>query len=253
MLKAKLNAVGGGSIELSLPTNLKEWKLTDKIAFDNSQRLIADYIAEEKEDSAKFILLLIDAVCEGLGIETKELDKLNVAELLDIDILSKLDNSFQDSIVSIYNYLRNLSEGYKFAFKTTDNFEFTYKGRKFTIPHLVAKSVLGYQFSEFTVSQAVEIMTVKDYLRKVNADDDEFKNKEFTSLLKIVALTVREKGKGVPSSVSELDKRVSEKMILFQDINTQLAYDIIFFLISFMNILVPDKNINTSLIHPLVK
>lgn len=260
-MKYTLKRTDGKSIEIEVPKKLSEVSLNSTIAFKTVNSYYIKWINRSiddktlSEDRNYILFLAARALSEFFKVDFVDFVNIDVSKLVDSEgqllpqVLQKhLDlydtekesdlDSLENTLLGLYHLVLKLINSYEFKYKNHKNFEFSWKGKKYEIPHIVKVLFDGRNtFSKFSVNQTVEILELKKQLKgsfpesKIEYETiEDFMNVNFTAFMKIIALTVLEKGKSFP--IDDIENYVNDNILLFQDIDTQLGYDIGFFLIT---------------------
>ena len=254
----------GNSHTFNLADTLSEVPLNNKIAYDTCNEDIALWLKSALEDETLmenrtyYLYLLSKAIGEFIGYPLYEVLKFNAEDLVDDygellpNVLeshfNKLGNDYkidfdnvEANLENIYFYIDNLCKSYEFKFKGSKDFEMDHAGCTWEIPYVVKKLYSGKNvFSKVSIGQSVEILKIKSNLAKLLKEPrdltstQKIKDFRFSSFLKVISCTVRKKGEPIPLDDTEYQHYVTENMTKFQDIDTQTAYDIIFFLTTIM-------------------
>lgn len=270
----------GNIHKIDFPASLRELPYSRKMDFDVAMEDIAlwaksrlEEMDEGDQDWAEYdeladndgyyLFLLCRAVSAFLGYDLHKVMHFDTSDLVDShgnllpytgpgeDLWEKIDlESAEVTLRSLYEAAREVIDGYKFEFRTTENFQFTHAGKLWTIPHVVRNLFDGRKvFSKFSTQQAVETLMIRNYLdenvnnkKREDMDGETVANQRFSAHLNLIAIAVNEvrhinqDGEMVeyippmPSDQTDFDTMVADRVQLFADIDTQKAMDIVFFL-----------------------
>lgn len=210
---------------------------------------------------AYYCYLLARAVSKYTGYDFNSVMQFDVSDLLDthgnllphvVDSLDKPANKIdysnaEQTLHTIYQAARNVINGYQFEYRPDGEHFFTHKGKLWRIPNVVKQLFTGAKvYSPFSTQQAVETLMVKNYLNeKVNnrpraeLTAQQVEDLRFTAHLNLIAISVTEHVKGdngkpvevpLPLDKNEFDTTIADRAILFEDVDSKTAMDIIFFL-----------------------
>jgi len=248
-----------------LAENMRELPLSNKIAFDTCNEDIALWMKKCLEDDSLmenrtyYLYLLSRSVSEFIGYPLESVMSFDASDLVDEEgnlMPNVIEKHFQElmskdietdldsvdlNLSQLHTYMVQLCKDYKFEFKNKKNCEIEYAGSIWEIPYVVKKLYSGKEiFSKVSIGQALALFKIKKHLKSFVkedrdlADSDAIKNFRYTSFLKIIAATLTKKDEEYPLDETAFDAIITERLTIFQEIDTQSAYDIIFFLIDTM-------------------
>lgn len=290
MLKLKLSDTEGNVHSINFPETLSELPYDRKIDFDVAVEDIAIWAKqcqEDEGDSDKFFkhqgyycYLLCRVVSSYTGYDFNQVMKFDVSDLIDThgDLSpyvmeehsknkgKKINlNSSELTLYKLYRQAVNVIHDYKFEYRNDDDFRFKHNGIIWGIPRVIHTLYDGRKiYTKFSTQQGVETLMIRTFLdEKINNRDknnlssDEVANSRFTAHLNLIAISVNKYEDGKVKSLlldeNEFDREVAERVVLFQDIDTKTAQDVVFFLTNITNNKNPTLKTSTILKPLLVK
>jgi len=279
-MQIKLNRIEGEPFVINFPYALDQVPLNNTIAFRVMDKHLIQWMLRKIDDKTLIrdrnycIYLCARCIEEFLEIDLIDEIGLDVSDLLDDngELLPEVlerhvknrsekftvtnYDTLEDSLFTIYRFINNLLLSYKFRYKDKANFRFPWKGRIWEIPYVIKVLFSGKRvFSKFDIQQTVEILHVKKLLKdqypdsKITEDNlQDYMDTHFSVFLKIISLTVWEYNVPMPKDDEALSNMCEERSDLFADIDTQLAWDIGFFLKTTIQNYHGTMNILTGLI-----
>jgi len=273
MIEITFHDINSAQHVLSFPEDLSELKLSNKIGFDVYHEDLCLWLKENFEDDtvtenrSYYLYLVVKALSEFFDYPLVEVLKFDIAKLTDgkgqllplvLDkhfkaivegqpVLSENDlKEVEPTILNIYEKALELVKSYKYEALEKP---FKYKGETWQIPQVLATLFNGKKvYSKVSVAQGVEMLQTKRFLKEFKNDDlNKTKNARFTSYLRMFALLVRKVGEEFPIDEIPFERKIAERMPIFQDISTKLANDVCFFLISSTKIYQQTNKTTTSL------
>ena len=263
MYNLKLSDTEGNVHKIPFPSNLSELPYHRKIDWDVALEDIAIWAhkcAEDGHENAFFenqgyyCYLLCRAVSGFLGYDLQKVMRFNTADMIDshgnllphvVESDYKAEDidleSAETTLFQIYQLAKNLVDGYRFKFRTERNFQFQFGGKTWEIPRVVQQLFNKRKvFSRYGTQQAVETLMIKSYLEeRVNSKRErlpaeQVANERFSAHLQMIAICVKPVIDGEPQPLpldpSDFASVVAGRVPEFQEIDTQLAMDIVFFL-----------------------
>lgn len=240
---------------VDFPETLAELPLKYKISFDVYREDLTLWVAKNKEDKTLlanrtyYLYLVAKCVSQFIRKDLNTVLRFDASELVDsqgellplvlskhFEKLTKLESvpldSFEPDLLSLFDACVRVADSYEFEFKTLENCNFTLKGVKYRIPHIVTTLFNSRKvFSNFSVQRSVMNLNIRKFLATFDTKKLHIKaNKRYSSFLKIIAATVEVVGEEPVYDELEFIARVEKRLLAFVDIDTKLAYDIGFFL-----------------------
>lgn len=264
-------------INIDFPENLYEVPLSRDIAFETCEEDLALWLSKIDDDnfydSAYYLYLVARSVSAFLNYDLNALLNYPADSLIDEQgnlypyVLSEHINyvkgeeydfsQFKSVITTLYNNILTLKSRYQFNCLPNTNLEYSHKGKKFYVPHLISKAMGVHKFSKLTTLQAVEILQIKKALyEKINIkdrvleDNATIRNAKYTATLHVLALLSIPEGKGPEYKLTD---DLEDKISFLSDINSGTAKDVTFFLTFIMSPLAKTLDVYTTSTLPSTK
>ena len=261
MLEFTLPRTDGEEFKISVPTELKEVKLYQKINFDVAFRDILVFLSETDEEGmptwvgrrSYYLYLVARCISEFIGIDLNEILLCDVEDLVDengvllplvvenhIELYKAEDAKVKEDhkehvLVMLYEHIYVLLESYKFDGTVGEDFSYVHKGIKYTVPKKYRRAILGgaedieMEFEKINLITSVECLEVLRWAyNEKKAGNDKEGNITYTEIIKTVAVLSRKDGETFPLQNDEIQKLVDKRTHELADLSVQTALDVFF-------------------------
>ncbi len=229
MIKYSLKKLTGEKIEIFLPVNASEIKLSQVIDFEFK---ISELAENKNIESLEYVKGLADLLSGFLNVDFLELDIYNENESL-INSMIHLQNQIWDVIVNAKPELKIENEN-----------SFSYNGINYLFPTIWKNETLqkiGY--NSINLKQGIEILQVRHNFEKSVKDlanKNTLPNFLFSKALSEIAILLLKEGEEIPVSEDIFEKWLSNRISEFIDIDYQTALNINHWIESYMTSLRDD-------------
>ena len=229
MIKYNLKKITGERIDIFIPENASEIKLSQVIDFE----FRLSNLAEKKDiESHEYIQGIAELLSDFLSVDFLELDTYNSNE------------SLINSMVHLQEQIWNVIANAKPELKTEGDSKFTYNGIDYYFPTIWKNETLhkvGY--NSISLKQAIELLQVRhNFEKKVKAlaDNSSLPNFVYSKTLSEIAILLIKKDEEIPISEDDFEKWLSIRISEFENIDYQTSLNINHWIESYMTSLRDD-------------
>lgn len=228
MIKYNLKKITGERIDIFIPENASEIKLSQVIDFE----FRLSNLAEKDIESHEYIKGIAELLSDFLSVDFLELDTYNSNE------------SLINSMVRLQEQIWNVIANAKPELKTEGESKFTYNGIDYYFPTIWKNETLhkvGY--NSISLKQAIELLQVRhNFEKKVKAlaDNNSLPNFVYSKTLSEIAILLIKKDEEIPISEDDFEKWLSIRISEFENIDYQTSLNINHWIESYMTSLRDD-------------
>lgn len=229
MIKYNLKKITGERIDIFIPENASEIKLSQVIDFE----FRLSNLAEKKDiESHEYIKGIAELLSDFLSVDFLELDTYNSNE------------SLINSMVHLQEQIWNVIANAKPELKTEVENKFVYNGVDYYFPTIWKNETLhkvGY--NSISLKQAIELLQVRhNFEKKVKAlaDNSTLPNFVYSKTLSEIAILLIKKDEEIPISEDDFEKWLSIRISEFENIDYQTSLNINHWIESYMTSLRDD-------------
>lgn len=253
MLRIQIENEGTGEVidEFNFPETIKEVKLSQFTAFEARLSRYNDWLKTMEGtpvDDPGFVRELaersVDLVSSFIETDAGRYPLGNWKEHIErmMDGSEFQVNSIEANVFNLLGNIYALVSKYQGKLDHTKPFTFTHKGETFQMRPAVRDVITkAKQFKNIESARVIEALKRHEsYLKNVKSDEngDHF----FTSLLYAIACFAQKKGDRFPSTQSDIETFLSERVMFFQDIDLETGMNAASFFLRTSNALETIKN-----------
>ena len=229
---------GGKSVQVDFPEFPHEVSLSAFIDYEKAMNALTDWRTEnENENFASFayrsgelkhVVACINALI-GQDISDTPIEGFKFSEK------EGIAEDVEASLFTVFNLAAVCMSRYKETVYTGDCW-FNYKGEKYYIPAAyVNEMTKEVRYADVTAAQAIEALEAWRLFETVQKSDTDG-GYWFKTILNIIACMARiEKAPEFPSSQTEIDRYLSDRIQHFKDIDMQAGLDVYNFFFGMSN------------------
>ena len=142
------------SISVEVPDTLADMSLVEYITFTTHRTELLEWLSDElKEEtivsnSIEYIVKLAECISDVCKIDLEDLMGVDVSDIISGTTVINLDQhlkaltegelmSLENSLTCIYYYINKVINDYHFEPRTSENYEFEFKGKIYEVPYVV--------------------------------------------------------------------------------------------------------------------